>query len=246
MTLLDEMMDRGEGLFRWRSYLPLLTVALFALAMPDYRYPWGSRRLDLGWELLCLAISLFGIALRMLTVGYKPSGTSGRNTKRLRAGALNTTGMYSIVRHPLYLGNFVIWLGVSLYLRAWSLPVIATLAFWLYYERIILVEEHFLSGKFGEAFTKWADHTPTFLPRLGNWETPSESFSFRTVLRREDDTMMAVFVTFTVLESVPEWVATGSLRGAFPLLPFLFCGIILCLTIRVVRKRTRWLHVHGR
>ena len=32
--------------------------------------------------------------------------TSGRNTHDQVADSLNTSGIYSIVRHPLYVGNF--------------------------------------------------------------------------------------------------------------------------------------------
>ncbi|MGB8874133.1 MAG: hypothetical protein WCC75_12145, partial [Desulfobaccales bacterium] len=45
--------------------------------------------------------------------GLPPRGTSGRNTQGQVAETLNTTGIYSLVRNPLYLGNFLIWLGLS-------------------------------------------------------------------------------------------------------------------------------------
>ena len=62
---------------------------------------------------------------------------------------LNTSGLYSVVRHPLYLGNYLMWLGVALFSRTWWAPVIVSLVFWLYYERIMFAEEEFLRRQFG-------------------------------------------------------------------------------------------------
>lgn len=52
--------------------------------------------------------------------------------------------MYSIVRNPLYLGNFLMVLRVVLVLRVWWLSLLYLLVFTIYYERIIFAEEMFL------------------------------------------------------------------------------------------------------
>jgi len=51
--------------------------------------------------------------------------------------------MYSMVRNPLYLGNFFMGLAPVLFMHTWWLCVIYVLAFILYYERIIVKEEAF-------------------------------------------------------------------------------------------------------
>jgi protein-S-isoprenylcysteine O-methyltransferase Ste14 len=71
------------------------------------------------------------------------------------AEVLNTTWMYSLVRNPLYLGNFIIWLGLALFINVWWCTIIVILSFILFYERIIFAEEKFLREKFGKTF-KWA------------------------------------------------------------------------------------------
>lgn len=64
------------------------------------------------WAWSCIAVSLFGLLIRAVTIGFTPKGTSGRNTKEGQvAEVLNTKGIYSVVRHPLYLGNYFMWLG---------------------------------------------------------------------------------------------------------------------------------------
>ena len=141
MRLADRLSATGDVLFRWRSWLPLLLLPLFLASFPGLGYPGGSHRLDLVWELACFSVAALGIAGRLLTSGTAPRGTSGRNTREQKAAALNTTGPYSVVRHPLYLGNYLIGLGLSLFTRTWFLPVIVSLAALLYYERIAAREK---------------------------------------------------------------------------------------------------------
>jgi len=74
--------------------------------------------LTLPGELIFLGVSILGETIRIFTVGYAPRNTSGRNTIAGQiADELNTSGIYSLVRHPLYLGNFFIWLGPVLFVR---------------------------------------------------------------------------------------------------------------------------------
>src|ERR1051326_1589927 len=98
MALTDEFRDQGEWLFRWRSYLPLVLVPLvgLAIAQMDTR---NVRPFDDVWDYFCLGVSFVGLFVRAMTIGFVPRQTSGRNTTELVADQLNTTGMYSIVRH---------------------------------------------------------------------------------------------------------------------------------------------------
>lgn len=105
MELAEHFERSGNWLFRWRSYLPLAFFGVVLLGVHGPRYPGGSRLLDLSWDVLCFGVGVVGVLIRALTVGHVPAGTSGRTTWRQEAESLNTTGMYSIVRHPLYLGT---------------------------------------------------------------------------------------------------------------------------------------------
>ncbi|MBU6392683.1 MAG: DUF1295 domain-containing protein [Planctomycetes bacterium] len=170
MALRNELEKQGRWLFKWRSYLPLLMLPILLIALRDSEYleRIAGNLAENIFDGFCIAISFVGLAIRCITVGYVPKGTSGRNTKGQKAKTLNTTGMYSIIRHPLYFGNFIIFLGVTLFVEVWWFNLIAILAFWLYYERIILAEEKFLRQEFGDLYLKWAEKTPTFMLKFGN------------------------------------------------------------------------------
>ena len=244
MGMREEFEAAGNWLFRRRGYLPLLLfpVLLFAAAGA----PGGVGGGATVWEGLCVTLALSGLALRAATVGFVPKDTSQRNTGRPQAEALNTTGLYSVVRHPLYAGNYLMWLGVALFPRAWWAPVIVSLAFWLYYERIMFAEEEFLRRRFGAGYTAWAAVTPAFLPRLRGWRPPTARFCLLTVLRREHSSLLALIASLTALEVVSEHATTGRLT-LDPVWGITLAGTLaLCLGVRTLKHRTRVLHVEGR
>ena len=195
----------------------------------------------LGWPLFCFGVSLVGLTIRAYTVGHAAPGTSGRNRSRQVAEALNTTGAYSVVRNPLYLGNAVTWLGPALVPRVWWLVALGTLICWLHYERIILAEEKFLQAEFGPRYLDWADRTPAFLPAVGRWRAPSDPFNFRMVLRREYSGLFQLVLAFAVLNARQWQIASGR----WTLSPFwaaaLAIGTVVAGTLRILRKRTHWL-----
>ena len=246
MELRHDFETTGNFLFRWRSYLPLVVIALFFAALSDYHQPLHSQIADYAWEIFCVLISFLGLAIRILTIGFTPKGTSGRNTRQQVAESLNTTGIYSTVRNPLYLGNYFMGLGVSLFAFQWWLPVIFTLIFWLYYERIIFAEEAFLRKKFGRTFTDWAAETPVFWPDFSRYQPANLSFSVRNVLRREYNGFFAVVVLLFLFEVTGDYFMGEGLHFEPAWLGFLAFGFAVWATLRGLKKYTRVLHVEGR
>lgn len=246
-TRLGEQLEReGAWLFRHRSYLP---VVLFALEIPAiWNHPglFGNTAPARAWGVGCLLVSLLGLAIRAKTVGHTPRGTSGRNTRSQIAQALNTTGMYSVVRHPLYVGNFFMWLGVALVARSVWLTLVVALAFWLYYERIMLAEEAFLRERFGEGYLEWARRTPAFIPRLSGWQRPTLPFSARTVLRREYSGLLAIVGSIAGLEWIGAWSGGTGTRPDPLWTALLLTGGVVYVLLRTLKRHTRYLHVDGR
>jgi protein-S-isoprenylcysteine O-methyltransferase Ste14 len=246
MGLREEFEATGHWLFRRRGYLPLVLFPMLLVAAGQGGYPRGDHRLDLAWEAVCLFVSLAGLAIRVATVGFVPKDTSGRNTGTPQAESLNTSGLYSVVRHPIYLGNYLMWLGVTLFPRVWWPPVIVSLVFWLYYERIMFAEEEFLRRKFGSVYTAWAAITPAFLPRFARWHRPAERFCLLTVLRREHSSLLALIASLTALEMATDHASTGRLV-IDPVWGTAFgVTLVLCVAVRTVKHRTRLLHVDDR
>lgn len=204
MALAEEFARSGQWLFRRRSWLPLLGVPLLLSQMRSVAVEGAPEEIPLRWPLLCFGISLVGLALRAYIVGCAAPGTSGRNRVRQVAESLNTTGAYSVVRHPLYLANALMWLGPVLYPRGGWPAAVLSLAFWLYYERIIFAEEEYLRNKYGPAFLAWAERTPAFVPDFRRWVPPERSFNWLAVLRREYSGLLLLALVFAGLNAI-EW-----------------------------------------
>lgn len=248
MALREKLRKQGSWLFRWRSYLPLLFFPILFIALRDSEHleQVAGDSVDKFWEVFCIALSFFGLGIRFLTIGYVPKGTSGRNTRGQKASTLNTTGLYSIVRHPLYSGNFMITLGIALFVETWWFPLIVILSFWLYYERIIFAEEEFLRSEFGPVFLEWAEKTPAFLPKFKNWQRGVFPFSFRNVFKREYTGFFGIIASFTFLEIAGDLFAEGELKLDLPWALFFIIGLMTYLTLRTLRKKTKILDVEGR
>jgi protein-S-isoprenylcysteine O-methyltransferase Ste14 len=246
MALREEFERTGNWLFRWRSYLPLLLIGLFLPALRYYEHPGHSQRLDHALEAVCLMVSFLGLGIRAVTIGHTPKGTSGRNTKKQVAERLNTTGIYSVVRNPLYLGNFFMWLGIALFLHDVWLTVVYVLLFWLYYERIIFAEEAYLRNKFGDEYLEWADRTPAFIPTFSQYRKPELPMSVRNVLRREYNGFFAVIVVLFVFETLGDLASEGRLEFEWGWLLLLATGFSIWLTLRTLKKHTTLLNVEGR
>jgi protein-S-isoprenylcysteine O-methyltransferase Ste14 len=213
MRLHDTLVSSGNRLFRWRSYTPLLLIPLLFLERGAIRNGgWVAWQGDLAYEIVCLSVVFLGLAIRALTIGFVAKGTSGRNTKRQVATHLNETGAYSVVRNPLYVGNYFVVLGITLMTQSWALAVINSFLFAAAYIPIILAEEDFLTRQFGDRYLAYANRVPCLIPNLRLWRPPALPFSLRMVLRREHDTWMTAAAGIVVMALYRDWTQTSQLR----------------------------------
>jgi len=237
--LKDEMPRHGAFLFRWRSYLPLVLVPLvfWELIGADNIF-WASNNFRETWSVVCLCIVLAGISIRCITTGYAPKGTSGRNTREQVAEQLNTTGIYSTCRNPLYLGNLIILSGIILMVGSWEFFLIVLLAFILYYERIIFAEEEFLENKFGETYRNWASKTPFLIPSFSYWRKPDIKFNWKRVIKKELYGITAAVSSMFFINVAGDYFARGHLKIDLFWWVLFVVTIILFFFIRILKKST--------
>lgn len=245
MALVHEFENSGNWLFKRRGWLPVfMVVAGIIIMYMDNRHVIVFNMRD---ELIFLGVSLFGQVLRILTVGFTPKNTSGRNTVNGQiADELNVTGIYSLIRHPLYLGNFFMWLGPVLFLRSVWFTIVFGLIYWLYYERIMFAEEQFLRKKFGDIYDKWSENVHSFIPFSFRYIPPKLPFSVRNVLKREYNSFVNIFLIFVILDLFRNYILTGSIYLTTVWGYLSVSAFIIWLIVRTIHKRTKWLEVTGR
>jgi protein-S-isoprenylcysteine O-methyltransferase Ste14 len=235
MSLRETLELQGNWLFRRRSYLPLI---LYALGVAGVIHQHQNDTESYLWEFTCLAVSLLGLFIRVITIGFVPPRTSGRNVSKQVADTLNTTGIYSVVRHPLYLGNFFMWLGAAMFSRSWWACAIFILVYWIYYERIMLAEEEFLRGKFGRTFEDWATKTPAVFPALWKWRRSDRRFCLRKVLRQEHSGLLGALVSFAALDTLQCSLNQNRLTYDPVWMYIVLGGLVYFTVLHVLKKHT--------
>jgi hypothetical protein len=162
------------------------------------------------------------------------------------ADDLNTTGIYSVMRHPLYVGNFLMWLGPVLFLRSVWCVIIFVLAYWLYYERIIFAEEQYLRRKFGDTYDAWAFRVKAVIPGFRHYTKSNLPYSFRNVLKREYNSITNLFIVFAVTDLFRNIAVTGRVYMEPMYVTLLIAALIFWAVVRYLVKRTKFLYVEGR
>ena len=158
----------------YRQAFGLLLMAVCAwLAWPgDDRVVWG------------LALAAAGQLFRTFA-----AGTIFKNKR------LATTGAYSLVRHPLYLGNLLILAGFGI---ASGNPLVAgiLILFWIiWYPAAISYEDQKLEGIFGDDWREWSQGTNAVIPNRFSWSKLSDtSWSAHQSLIRNGELYITIYL----------------------------------------------------
>ena len=194
-----EHVSIGTALFQRRAWLPvpLIVGGVLVLLLAGNPLPWGApERIAADVSgLLCLATAE---GLRIWGVGH-----CGRKTRSasIHASRLVTSGPYAHVRHPLYVSNLLITLGIACLTGAWWTLLACALYWVVVYRRIIAAEEAFLHATFGAAFESYRRKVPRLLPRLTPARLPPSSTFRRAELRKEYQTVIAITVSILCVEA---------------------------------------------
>jgi protein-S-isoprenylcysteine O-methyltransferase Ste14 len=137
-------------------FLQLALIIVLAL-FPDSATV--DQRLSIGGTVL------LAIGLVILFAGFKGLGKSlTANPVPIEDGKLVTTGIFSIVRHPIYLGLLVVTLGLVVSSGVWAqILVWAALAMLLTYK--MRWEEVLLTAKY-KGYADYMTKVPALIPGL--------------------------------------------------------------------------------
>ena len=236
MALQHEMVKQGNFLFRHRGTLPILII-IPALLL---RY-CGIQTDSLATQAsiityLAYGIALIGLCIRFIVVGHAAPNTSGRNTQGQMADTINSNGLYSVVRHPLYLGNFLMWLGPALLtLHSWFI-VAFILLYWVYYERIMLAEEDYLRNKFGQPYEEWAAGRPAFIPDLAKWKPYENKLLLYKAIYQEKTGFLWLNLIFWLFGALNAHSIAAALTSLAPWNILLLISIVLYILLKLTKR----------
>ena len=180
----SEVMNRRSGLLGWfdkvrykeiyRQALGLILVAVCAAFAVT-----GHWNIIIG-----LLIALAGQFFRIFA-----AGTIFKNKE------LASDGAYSLVRHPLYLGNILILGGFSLASGNLWVALAVLLFFLIWYPATISYEDAKLERIFGDDWRTWSEGTNAVFPNRFNWsKLTATQWNARQSLLRNGEFIISVYL----------------------------------------------------
>ena len=147
---------------RYQLYAFLLFTA--AVLIDHFFLGWASRfrsAVPFGLRLpIALLTIFFGLYLSL-------SGIHTVFSEYTEYPRIITTGLFSFVRHPVYLGALLVYIGLLAYLLS-PLAFMVFIAVFFLYDWLAEDEETRMLKVFGRRYKDYRDQTPKWLPRLFN------------------------------------------------------------------------------
>ncbi len=143
---------------RSRAWVGILIIAPFAIVavLSPPLAPEGSW-LDNGFDLVGWALFMVGAGFRWWATLY----IGGRKLDTVVA-----EGPYSVCRNPLYVGTFLMGLGIAFFLQSITFAVGFGISATFYFGVTVPAEEILLRDKFGLTFVDYCRKVPRFWLRM--------------------------------------------------------------------------------
>lgn len=106
-------------------------------------------------------------------------------------------------------------------------------------------EEQFLTRKFGQTYTDWAEGVPPFIPSFKNFKKPSLRFSWKKVMKKEKNGLFAMFLLFALFDMSGEYVHGTTDYNMFLVYGCITTGVAYII-LKFLKKKTSVLDEEGR
>jgi len=128
----------------------LAAIAFLASAFYSFFLP---LKLGTAWLYIGLFVYLFGMIFTIV------AGTNLTNTPLDRPA---TKGLYRISRNPIYLGTYLIFIGIGIACASW-LVLLLIAVFMVLQDILIAAEERWCLEKYGDAYREYMNRTPKWI-----------------------------------------------------------------------------------
>jgi protein-S-isoprenylcysteine O-methyltransferase Ste14 len=158
---------RRESWAQRMAYVLPLIAAFYLLLHYGYRYTWLVTRFvpdTPAFQWLGVVIMASGVVIAFWARFHLGANWSGVVTLK-QGHELIRTGPYRTIRHPIYTGILLAFLGNAVQVGQVR-GLIGLLIIWLSFYVKARREESFLAQEFGTNFSEHTQHTGMFLPKF--------------------------------------------------------------------------------
>lgn len=219
------------------AIIAIISIMVFIFARGFFRQA-NSDFLDEFSEILGLFFMFFGQIIRISARGYKSEHSQN-------GGFLITTGPYSLVRNPMYLGIFLICLGAILLFFKWWTALIFLLFFITRYVSLIISEEKKLLAVFPKEYAEYQKTVPRIIPgwnSLAKKDIGDYLYLKLQWCKKESNQIIAVLFIALFLESFEDILNEGWQSFTKEIIPMVilvmvFVGLVLYLLSKTKRSK---------
>jgi hypothetical protein len=164
---------------------------------------FGSPIVDRILVAIGLVIALLGQAVRLITIGFEYIHRGGKDGK-VYAGRLIRAGMYGITRNPMYVGNALIAIGMTMHFGSPLGYLVLIPLFLFVYQAIVAAEEAYLRDKFGADYADYEKSVNRYLPSLSRVRESfaGMGFDWRKSIKKDLGTVVGLTIGLILL---PVW-----------------------------------------
>ncbi len=243
------MVAIGNFFFKYRNWLFIFLYALLFIPSPLLFNPEYFGPHYWVWPLLIgLFITVTGQAIRGATIGLAYIIRGGKDGK-VYADALVTQGIFNHCRNPLYVGNILMLLGVGVLSNSLIYVGIIMPLFVLIYQAIVLAEENFLRGKFGESFVAYCKRVNRWLPSFKGLSATFRSMKFhwkRWIIKEYNTQYVWLTgIVLLLLFKYPQLTSYDERKRNLLLAILLPLLLLLYLFVRYMKKSGKWTDSEG-
>ena len=185
---MKDMILRNLSVYRAFAYIPpfiFMMVSFYGEIEHDY----------IIWP-LGISIVLLGVGIRVWSTKHV-----GRRILRMKKKGkmLVRTGPYAIVRNPLYMGNILIAVGLSILSELiWLVPFLI-LYFFLLNHFVVLYEEKKLLSRWGDEYQTYLNEVPRWLPKVKEWHgVKADGFTWIRAVKAEVPSLFLILFVVAI------------------------------------------------
>ena len=157
--------ERHESVGSKLSHIGPLLLAAILFSVPHMPISvLGEKFLPpTAWR-FAAAAALTAAGLLMAAWARRYLGTNWSSTVTIKEGhELVTTGPYALVRHPIYTGLLLAFVGSAIAGGEWRGVLAVAIAFWALWRKL-RIEEQWMHEQFGEAYQAYCRRVSALIP----------------------------------------------------------------------------------